>query len=64
MGVRPDGRGEASRQAKVGHLDGKPGAVDEDVLRLQVSVQHPMSMAELNAPQDLQHDVLHSNVLA
>ena len=58
MGVWADGRGEAAGQAEVGHLDREPGAVYEDVLRLQVSVQHPVRMAELHPPHDLQHDVL------
>lgn len=61
MGVWPDGRGEAPCQAEVSHLDRQPGAVDENVLRLQVSVQHSVRMAELDAPHDLKHDVLHGN---
>ena len=58
MGVGADGWGEAAGQAKVGDLYREPGAVYEDVLRLQVSVQHPVRMAELHPPHDLQHDVL------
>lgn len=58
MGVGPDGRREAAGQAKVSHLDREPRAVYEDVLRLQVTVQHPVRVAELHAPHNLQHDVL------
>ena len=50
--VDADGHTESPRQAEVGQLD-HALVVDEQVLWLQVAVQHPPAVAELDALQDL-----------
>ena len=52
VGVDTDGHAEGPRQAKVGQLD-HTLVVDEQVLGLQVAVQHPPAVAEVDALQDL-----------
>ena len=52
MGVRLNGQPESSCQAKVGKFD-VAGCVDEQVLRLEVSVHHTMRVTEGRRLNDL-----------
>ena len=52
VGVRPDGGAKGPRQPKVGQL-GLAGGVDQQVLRLEVTVQHAVGVAKCDAGQQL-----------
>lgn len=52
MGVGAQGNPEGSSQSKVRQLDG-PELVDEQVLRLQISVDDPMTVTEVQSLQQL-----------
>ena len=53
MGVGSKGRSIAARQPEVCNLQGVCGQVHEDVVRLQVSVQDAVHVAEVQPCQEL-----------
>ena len=57
MGVRFNGQPESSCQAKVGKFD-IAGCVDEQVLRLEVSVHNTMRVAVSSRLEDLVRELL------
>lgn len=52
VGVGTHGNPEGSSQSEVSQLDG-PKLIDEQVLRLQVSVDDPMAVTEIQPLQQL-----------
>ena len=52
MGVSPDRNAKSPGQAKVCQFDHTQN-IDEQILGLEVSVEYPVGVAELNAFQDL-----------
>jgi hypothetical protein len=50
---RPNGDAERPCQAKVGELQQVVPAIDQQVLRLQIAVEHAVRVAVGDAPQDL-----------
>lgn len=52
---RPDWNAKSSSQPKVGKLEGVGAAVDEQVLRLQIPMQHSVRVAVCCALEDLVH---------
>jgi hypothetical protein len=59
MGVRAQGHAKGAREAKVGQLQ-VALAVDEQVLRLQVAVQHAVAVAVAHTEHQLQHELAHN----
>ena len=60
MCVGSDGHTKCSSQSKVSEFDDTL-CTDQEVLRLEVSVQHSVWVAELNALQDLECIALKEN---
>ena len=57
MGVRPNRDAECPGEAEVGKLD-VAVLVDEQVLRLQIAVEDPVRVAELDPGEELPHVAL------
>ena len=57
MGVGAQGHPEGSSQSEVSQLDG-PQLIDEQILRLQVSMDDPMRVAEAHPLQQLEEVTL------
>lgn len=59
MSERPDRDAERPRQSKVRELQEVVAAVNQQVLRLQVAVEHAVRVAVGDAPQNLVEEGLH-----
>lgn len=59
MSESPDRDAERPRQSKVGELQDVVAAIEQQVLRLEIAVEHAVGVAVGNAPQNLVEVGLH-----